>query len=84
MNNVTPDLIQRTRRSWDTEDLALLYMEEEVGRFDWAANWAKIKESGAARQKIQDWLTALRIEHDPDEIASYLDRLTTDRTGRWL
>jgi hypothetical protein len=82
--NVTPELMFRTKSSPDTEDLALSFMEEEVGRFDWAANWAKIKESGAARQKIQDWLTALRIEHDPEEIASYLDKLTADRTGRWL
>lgn len=74
----------RTKRPVDTEDLALSFMEEEVGRFDWANNWAKIKGSGAARQKIQDWLDALQIEHDPDEIASYLDRLTSERAGRWL
>lgn len=82
--NVTPELMFRTKSSVDTEDLALSFMEEEVGRFDWSRNWAKIKESGTARQKIQDWLTALQVEHDPDEIVSYLDRLTAERTGRWL
>jgi len=74
----------RTKSSVDTEDLALSFMEEEVGRFDWANNWAKIKESGTARQKIQDWLDALHIEHSPDDISSYLDKLTSERPGRWL
>lgn len=82
--NVAPELIRRTRRGWDSEDLALEFIENEVGRFDWSGNWAKIKESGTARQKIQDWLVALQVEHDPDEIVSYLDKLTAERTGRWL
>lgn len=82
--NVSPELMFRTKPAVDTEDLALSFMEEEVGRFDWSANWKKIKESGAARQRIQDWLAAMRIEHNPDEIVTYLDRLTDERKGRWL
>jgi len=74
----------RTRSAEDVEDLALSFMENEVGRFDWANNWAKLKSDGTARQKIQDWLDALQIEHDPGEIASYLDQLTAERAGRWL
>lgn len=82
--NVTPDLIHRTKTHPDTEDLALLFMEEEIGRFDWTSNWPKIKESGTARQRVQNWLSALQIEHSPDEIISYLDKLTAERSGRWL
>jgi len=82
--NVTPDLIHRTKSYSDTEDLALLFMEEEVGRLDWSNNWPKIKESGTARQRVQNWLAALQIEHNPDEIISYLDKLVTERSGRWL
>jgi len=74
----------RTKSPPDTEDLALSFMEEEVGRFDWANNWAKLKESGGARQRVQNWLSALQIEHDPDEIVSFLDGLTAARSGRWL
>jgi len=82
--NVTPDLIFRTKSPPDTEDLALSFMEDEVGRFDWANNWAKVKELGTARQKVQEWLNALQIEHDPDEIVSYLDKMVAERSGRWL
>lgn len=81
---MTPDLMFRTKSLPDTEDLALSFMEEEIGRFDWLNNWAKIKESGTARQRVQDWLSALRIEHDPDEIVSFLDGITAERSGRWL
>lgn len=83
--NVTPDLIFRTKsRPVDTEDLALLFMEEEVGRFDWVNNWPKLKQTTDVRQRVQDWLNALQIEHNPDEIISYLDRLIAERSGRWL
>lgn len=67
-----------------TEDLALSFIEEEVGRFDWIANWPKFKQTTDARQRVQDWLNALRIEHDPDEIIAYLDRLVAERSGKWL
>jgi len=68
----------------DTEDLALSFMEEEVGRFDWMNNWPKIKATGTARQRVQDWLSALQIEHSPDEIVSYLDKIVAERSGKWL
>lgn len=68
----------------DTEDLALLFMEEEVGRFDWANNWPKLKQTTDVRQRVQDWLNALQVEHSPDEIVSYLDRLVAERSGKWL
>lgn len=82
--NVPLELIKRTKSAADTEDLALTFMEEEVGRFDWKNNWPKIKAAGTARQKVQDWLTALNVEHSPDEIVSFLDGMVDNRAGRWL
>lgn len=82
--NVPLELIKRTKSHSDTEDLALTFMEEEVGRFDWKNNWPKIKEQGLARQKVQAWLEALHVEHDPDEIVAFLDSMVTGRSGRWL
>ena len=67
----------------DTEDLALLFLENEVGRFDWQANWQKVKTKGDIRNRIQHWLEALNVDHDPNEIVDYLDRLAIDRAGRW-
>jgi len=82
--NVPLELIRRTKSPTNTEDLALTFMEEEVGRFDWANNWPKLKAQGNARQKVQDWLAALQVEHSPDEIVSYLDKMLAERSGRWL
>jgi len=80
---MTPDLIRRTRPAVDTEDLACQFVEEEVGRFDFRTNWAKVKEKGDVRQRIQQWLEALNTEGNPDEIIEYLDRLVADRAGNW-
>lgn len=81
---MAPEQMFRTRSPADTEDLALLFMEEEVGRFDWANNWPKIKATGNARNRVQNWLNALQVEHNPDDIISYLDRMVAERSGRWL
>lgn len=80
---MTPDLIRRTRSPVDTEDLALQFVEDELGRFDFRVNWAKVKEKGDVRQRIQQWLEALNADGNPDEIIEYLDRLVTDRAGNW-
>lgn len=82
--NITPDLIHRTKRHWDVEDLALEFMETEVGRFDWIHNWPKVKATGTAPQRIKQWLEAMNVEASPDEIIEYLDNLVTKRAGRWL
>jgi len=82
--NVPLELIRRTNTSTDIEDVALLFVEEEVGRFDWRNNWPKIKAQGTARQRVQEWLSALNLEHNPDEIVSCLDKLLAERSGRWL
>jgi len=82
--NVSPDLIQRTRApADDTEDLALTFMETEVGRHDWLNNWATVKASGDIRQKVGDWLKVMEIDHDPDALVDYLDHLAATRTGKW-
>ena len=80
---MTPDLIRRTRSQPDTEDLALQFMEDEVGRFDFRNNWAKVKEKGDLRQRIREWLDVLHADGNPDEIVDYLDRLVAERAGNW-
>ena len=81
--NVMPELFFRQRHKVDTEDLALTFVEEEVGRFDWQKNWEQVKAKGDVRQKIERWLEALNVDHSPDEIIAYLDRATAERAGRW-
>lgn len=89
--NVAPELMFRSKgqdlviSGLDAEDLAFVFMEEEIGRFDWKGNWQKIKESGTARQRVEDWLAAMGVEgQNPDEIVSVLDQVASERSGRWL
>jgi hypothetical protein len=67
----------------DVEDAALLFLEEEIGRFDWQANWEKVKSKGGIQDRIQHWLSVLGVDLNPNEIVSYLDRLAVGRAGRW-
>jgi len=73
----------RRKSQPDTEDLALTFLEEEIGRFDWQNNWKTVKATGNAREKVQRWLEALNIEHSPDEIVTYLDQYVAKQAGRW-
>jgi hypothetical protein len=69
----------------DAEDLAFVFMEEEIGRFDWKANWEKIKATGTATQRVQDWLNTMQIDNqNPDELVRILDTVAAERSGRWL
>ena len=79
-----PEQLHRTETDRETEDLALLFVEEEVGRFDWRNNWQKIRAAGVALQRIEAWLKAIKSGHDPDKIIEFIDRMARERSGRWL
>jgi hypothetical protein len=89
--NIAPELMFRSKGSTyaigglDAEDLAFIFMEEEVGRFDWQSNWEKIKATGTATQRVQDWLNTMQIDNqNPDELVRILDTVAAERSGRWL
>lgn len=82
--NIAPELIRRTKSSADVEDLALLFVEEELGRYDFKNNWKRLKESGKARARIENWLTGLGTDASPDEIIESLDRIAKERSGPWI
>lgn len=68
----------------DVEDLALLFIEEEVGRFDWRNNWPKLQSAGVGLRRVTEWLKGIGSAHDPNLIVAYLDQMVQDRSGRWL
>lgn len=83
-----PSVIYRPgQHEQDTEDLALTYMEQEVGHHDWRNNWPKFKsnqgDDAAVRRKVQAWLDYMGIEYDPGLIIGYLDGMVADRNGNW-
>lgn len=80
---MSPELFHRTRHHLDTEDLSLLFVEDELGRFDFRNNWKKLKETRDVRLQIAQWLEALNVEANPDSIIEFLDRLSEERAGNW-
>ena len=78
------DLLHRTEVDHETEDLALTFIEDEVGRFDWRGNWPRIRAAGVARQRVELWLKAIGSSHDPEAIIEFLDRMVHEQSGRWL
>lgn len=78
-------LLQYRRRPvYETEDVALDYIENEVGRHDWAENWKKLKgKHPGMKHRVQAYLDRYEIDHDPQGLIDYLDRMVTTRTGKW-
>ena len=78
----------KAKHGLDTEDLALLFMENEVGRHRWQKNWPKWKEQfqdeNALKQRINTWLNYIQVDHNPQEIIDYLDRMVANQVGKWL
>lgn len=73
------------RHDQDTEDLAYEFVEQEVGRHDWAVNWPKFKanHAGDLVKRVQSWLDYLGIDYDPNEIISFLDGMIKNTSGKW-
>jgi hypothetical protein len=70
----------------DTHDLALEYIEGEVGRFDHQHNWQqhKAKHGKNLREMVAAWLKHYEVDHDPDAIISYINDELMMRPGKWL
>lgn len=68
----------------DVEDIALSFVEDEVGRFDWMNNWKKFKLRHNAVSKVRSYLQYLNY---PDvkavDVVKFIDALVDERPGRW-
>ena len=69
-----------------TQDIALEYIEGEIGRHDWEHNWQdhKKRHGRNLREKIAAWLQHFEIDHDPQGIIDYIDDELMMRPGKWL
>lgn len=68
-----------------TQDLALDYIEGEVGRHDWTHNWKqhKTQHGEALKEKVSQWLNHYEIDHDPQGIIDYIDSTVATKSGKW-
>ena len=83
-----PDLVQDTPLDsrWALQDIALEYMEGEVGRHDWKRNWAdhKKRHGESLKDKVAAWLRHFEIDHDPQGLIDYIDGELSLQDGKWL
>ena len=73
----------RSKTRLDTEDAALHFVEEELGRFDAKNNWETLKAKGQAESRIRNFLEALSLDNSPSEIVSFLDHFFANQAGHW-
>ena len=71
---------------WNTQDIALEYMEGEIGRHDWRRNWQEHKRlhGDKLKERIAEWLKHFEIDHDPQGLISYIDDELSMNPGKWL
>lgn len=73
-----------TKRTDDVEDMALSFVEGELGRHDWQNNWKTAKAQGTAMPRLEAWLRVMDSGAASTEVYAYLDKLVDSRSGRWL
>jgi len=88
VNGVAPaNFRAKFDRGHEDEDLAVEFMEQEVGRLDWRTNWPKFKERyptpEALHERVRQWLDYMQIDHDPAGVVRHLDEMVTRMVGKW-
>ena len=69
--------------SFSSADLALDYVEHEVGPNKFVDNWGRIKKSRDPVHHIKQWLRRTKTPGNAAEIVSILDELASKGTT-WL
>lgn len=82
-NKIVSILLEDESEDDMAESLAMTFMEDEIGRFDWKNNWENYKIRNNAEQKIMDWLQYLGVVMEPLKIIEALDRMARDWNGSW-
>ena len=67
----------------DDTDLALDFVEHEIGANNFVSNWAKLKASKNAANVVSSWLSKIGAKGDADRIVQVIDELSKSGTG-WL
>lgn len=73
MNNFHPDQFVDDP---ELEDLVISYIEEEVGRYDFATNWERMRKRGRI-DGISEWLNSHGSQVHPDTFIKAVDSFVT-------
>lgn len=80
------DLAQQypARHPLEIEDLVAKFVEEKLGRHDWASNWPVWKAKNAKyMDTIRAWFHQNGEDVDPRQIAAKIEDMIVSRPGRW-
>lgn len=74
----------RPHTQLETEDHVATFVENELGRLDWASNWAayKVKYPNFL-DRITNFFRRLGEEVSATTIAKYIDGMVVSRPGPW-
>lgn len=73
-----------SRQILEVEDFVANFVENELGRHDWAANWSSYKvKYPDFLDRIRTFFHRLGEDVNPSDISSHLDRMVISRPGRW-
>ncbi len=67
----------------DTAEIAADFIENEIGRHDWANNWSVIKAKENPLARVQAYLTNYGLVADPRKIVAAIDQMVAETPGRW-
>ena len=65
------------------QDIASDFVENELGRFDWVANWKVVKQTEDPAARVKAYLDMYQIAADPLRIVAYIDRMAESNPNRW-
>jgi hypothetical protein len=71
------------RQVLETEDIAADFIENELGRHDWARNWPAYKAKPGLRDRIATWLASAGYQAEPEAVEKAIDQLILTRPGKW-
>jgi len=60
--------------AYDLEDIAYLFIEEELGRHDWVSNWKRQPDKKA---RLSKWTSKWHPSTDVDALLKHIDALAS-------
>lgn len=67
----------------DSTDLALNFIENEIGGNAFVKNWANARASSDVEELVANWLKAIGADGDAKQIVEVIDSLAANNTS-WL
>lgn len=67
----------------DPHEIAVDFIENELGRLDWVGNWEVVKARQDPLARVQSYLNAYGLVADAQEIVNIIDKMVDTNPGRW-